>query len=165
MRATRSRAAHAGCTRVAAHATAATRGAEPCQPLPPLQRPTDLRCLSWQVSSVARSCLSRHVQALRQPTSGDIHRLMRALFCAESFWMLRALKRTRRSRAISFVCGQGRCFCALRWLSFASRASFGRCSAPCGPFRMGLGADELCSFSVSWIAREDRAWVRIVSTK
>ena len=42
-----------------------------CHPLPPLQRPTDLRCLSPQVSLVVRSYRGRDVPAREHLTSGE----------------------------------------------------------------------------------------------
>ena len=45
------------------HASPPARRSEPCHPLPTLQRPTDLRCLSPQVSLVVRSYRGRDVPA------------------------------------------------------------------------------------------------------
>ena len=59
----------------------ATRGTEPCHPLPPLQRPTDLRCLSPQVSLVVRSYRGRDVPAREHLTSVE-RQLEHTLFCA-----------------------------------------------------------------------------------
>ena len=52
------------------HASPPARGSEPYHPMPPLQRPTDLRCLSPQVSLVVRSYRGRDVPAREHLTSG-----------------------------------------------------------------------------------------------